>query len=44
MAVELNELRDQIDDVDKQILQLLARRLSLVEKVGEVKSKTLLFL
>ncbi|MGX9418388.1 bifunctional chorismate mutase/prephenate dehydrogenase [Vibrio sp. RC27] len=39
MAVELNELRDQIDDVDKQILQLLARRLSLVEKVGEVKSK-----
>jgi chorismate mutase/prephenate dehydrogenase len=39
MVVELNELRDQIDDVDKQILQLLARRLSLVEKVGEVKSK-----
>lgn len=39
MAVELNELRDQIDDVDKQMLQLLARRLSLVEKVGEVKSK-----
>ncbi|HDV0903690.1 TPA: bifunctional chorismate mutase/prephenate dehydrogenase [Vibrio fluvialis] len=39
MAVELNELRDQIDAVDKQMVELLARRLSLVEKVGEVKSK-----
>lgn len=39
MAVELNELRDQIDAVDKQILDLLAQRLSLVEKVGEVKSE-----
>ncbi|WP_194089959.1 bifunctional chorismate mutase/prephenate dehydrogenase [Vibrio hibernica] len=38
MAVELNELRDQIDAVDKQIVELLAQRLSLVEKVGEVKS------
>lgn len=39
MAIELNELRDQIDSVDKQILHLLAERLSLVEKVGEVKSQ-----
>ncbi|RBW63870.1 bifunctional chorismate mutase/prephenate dehydrogenase [Vibrionales bacterium C3R12] len=39
MAVELNELRDQIDAVDKQMLELLARRLALVEKVGEVKSE-----
>ncbi|MEZ9699989.1 bifunctional chorismate mutase/prephenate dehydrogenase [Vibrio sp. 10N.261.46.E12] len=39
MAVELNELRDQIDAVDKQILDLLAQRLALVEKVGEVKSE-----
>lgn len=39
MAVELNELRDKIDAVDKQILDLLAQRLSLVEKVGEVKSE-----
>ena len=38
MAIELNELRDQIDAVDKKILDLLAQRLSLVEKVGEVKS------
>lgn len=37
MAVELNELRDQIDAVDKQMLDLLAQRLALVEKVGEVK-------
>lgn len=39
MAVELNELRDQIDAVDKQILDLLAQRLALVEKIGEVNSK-----
>ncbi len=38
MAAELNALRDQIDDVDKQMLELLAKRLSLVEQVGEVKS------
>ncbi|PMH29104.1 bifunctional chorismate mutase/prephenate dehydrogenase [Vibrio lentus] len=39
MAVELNKLRDQIDAVDKQMLDLLAQRLALVEKVGEVKSE-----
>ena len=39
MAEQLNALRDQIDAVDKQILNLLAERLSLVEKVGEVKSE-----
>ncbi|CAH0541110.1 bifunctional chorismate mutase/prephenate dehydrogenase [Vibrio marisflavi] len=39
MAVELSELRDQIDEVDKQILDLLSQRLALVEKVGEVKSE-----
>ena len=38
MAGELNALRDQIDAVDKKILDLLAQRLSLVEQVGEVKS------
>ncbi|MDW3642530.1 chorismate mutase, partial [Vibrio sp. 1291-1] len=30
MAVELNALRDQIDAVDKQMLELLAQRLALV--------------
>ncbi|KII77421.1 bifunctional chorismate mutase/prephenate dehydrogenase [Vibrio renipiscarius] len=39
MAEQLNTLRDQIDAVDKQILNLLAERLALVEKVGEVKSE-----
>lgn len=39
MAVELNELRDQIDEVDKQMIDLLVRRLRLVEKVGQVKSR-----
>ncbi|OLQ85575.1 bifunctional chorismate mutase/prephenate dehydrogenase [Vibrio panuliri] len=39
MAEQLNGLRDQIDAVDKQILSLLAQRLSLVEQVGEVKSE-----
>lgn len=39
MAAELTALRDKIDQVDKQMLDLLAQRLSLVEQVGEVKSK-----
>ena len=39
MAVELDALRQDIDAVDKQILKLLAERLALVEKVGEVKSE-----
>ncbi len=39
MAVELKQLRDQIDEVDKQMIDLLVRRLSLVEQVGEVKSE-----
>ncbi|EOI0111351.1 bifunctional chorismate mutase/prephenate dehydrogenase [Vibrio cholerae] len=39
MAVELNQLRDQIDEVDKQMVELLARRLALVEQVGQVKSR-----
>lgn len=39
MAVELNELRDKIDSVDKQLLDLLAQRLALVEEVGKVKSE-----
>ena len=36
MSVELDELRDQIDEVDKLMVELLARRLALVEKVGEI--------
>ncbi|HEY0211961.1 bifunctional chorismate mutase/prephenate dehydrogenase [Acerihabitans sp.] len=39
MVAELNALRDQIDEVDKSLLALLARRLHLVAEVGEVKSR-----
>ncbi len=39
MAEELNTLREQIDELDKQMIALLAHRLTLVEQVGEVKSR-----
>lgn len=39
MVAELNTLRDKIDEVDKSILALLAKRLSLVVEVGEVKNQ-----
>lgn len=39
MAHQLADLRDKIDAVDKQMIDLLAQRLSLVEEVGEVKSE-----
>lgn len=39
MVAELGALRDQIDEVDKALLGLLARRLDLVAQTGEVKSR-----
>ena len=39
MVAELTALRDQIDEVDKALLNLLARRLELVAEVGGVKSR-----
>ncbi|CAM4128609.1 bifunctional chorismate mutase/prephenate dehydrogenase [Vibrio neonatus] len=39
MAKALQGLRDKIDLVDKQMLDLLEQRLKLVEEVGEVKSE-----
>lgn len=39
MAKELDVLRDKIDEVDKELVALLARRLALVAEVGEVKSR-----
>jgi len=39
MVAELTALRDQIDEVDKALLDLLAKRLELVAEVGEVKSR-----
>lgn len=38
MVAELTALRDQIDEVDKALLELLAKRPELVAQVGEVKS------
>jgi chorismate mutase-like protein len=37
MAVQLRELRDAIDEIDREIVELLAKRLRLVMKVGEFK-------
>jgi len=39
MVAELEQLRDQIDEVDQQLVDLLSRRLALVAKVGEVKHR-----
>lgn len=39
MVDELAVLRDQIDEVDQQLVELFARRLKLVAGVGEVKSR-----
>lgn len=39
MANELVALRGQIDDVDQQLVELFARRLKLVARVGEVKNR-----
>lgn len=36
-AAELRELRDAIDEIDRDIVELLARRLRLVMKVGDYK-------
>jgi len=35
----LETLREQIDSIDKQIIELLAQRMSAVEKIGAFKSK-----
>lgn len=39
MADELTVLRKQIDEIDKALLVLLAKRLSLVKDVGKVKDR-----
>ncbi len=36
-AAELTQLRDEIDEIDRDIVELLAKRLRLVMKVGEYK-------
>ena len=37
--MELNELRKQIDKVDKQMAELFEERMNLVKKVGEYKKE-----
>lgn len=39
MSAELLQLRKQIDEIDKSLLRLLAKRMHLVTEVGEVKSQ-----
>ena len=36
---KLNNLRDEIDDIDSQLVDLLAKRLSVTAKVGHLKSQ-----
>ena len=40
LAQQLSELRDGIDELDSQLIELLAKRAELTSKVGEVKAKT----
>ena len=37
---ELLKFRDQIDDIDQQMLILLNKRASLAQSIGHVKAKT----
>jgi len=36
---QLNQLRDEIDDIDSQLVNLLAKRLNVTSKVGQLKSQ-----
>lgn len=37
---ELSVLRQQIDNIDNQILELLSERFSIVKKIGDVKKQS----
>ncbi|MGL4733153.1 MAG: chorismate mutase [Fusobacteriaceae bacterium] len=39
MEIELGKLREKIDSIDKEILELILKRMECVEKVGELKGK-----
>lgn len=39
MKNQLESLRKQIDEIDKQIVSLLAKRMKVVKKVGRFKKK-----
>ena len=38
--MELNELRNEIDKIDNELIQLLNRRMEIVKKVGELKNSS----
>lgn len=38
--MSLEELRNQIDAIDNQILELLSRRMQIVKKIGDIKHKS----
>lgn len=40
MEIELGKLRKNIDSIDREILQLILKRMECVEKVGELKGKS----
>lgn len=40
LPLDLNQLRDQIDELDSELVSILAKRSALTRKVGEFKSKT----
>lgn len=37
---DLSKLREEIDAVDNQLLQLLKKRIEIVKRVGDLKKKT----
>lgn len=39
MKTDLDRLREQLDHIDQQILELISKRMEVVKKVGEYKLK-----
>lgn len=39
MSKELKDLRDQIDDLNEEIVEVIAERVNVAEKIGEYKEK-----
>lgn len=39
-SAELNPLREQIDTIDAEVVQLLARRMQVASEIKKIKSKT----
>ncbi|KKT48035.1 MAG: Chorismate mutase [Candidatus Gottesmanbacteria bacterium GW2011_GWA2_44_17] len=40
MKNQLDDLRKQIDEIDKSIINLLAKRMETVKKIGQLKKKS----